>query len=294
MMNRGTILRGIGGFYTVLDDEGRSYTLRAQGKIRKERLTPLVGDEVEFVPGEDGEDGWLTAIRPRRNAFVRPAVANIDEIVIVAAAASPKADPLLIDRMLIAAQKAGVAACVCVTKTDLDGEAAESLLRQYAGAGVFEARTCVRTGEGVETLKDHLYGKTHAFTGQSGAGKSSLINALYGFELETGGVSRKIEREKHTTRRCELIPVEGGGRVLDTPGFSLLETELIEPRLLEEQYAEFRPYAGQCRFVPCYHITEPDCAVLRALRDGKIAPERYERYRELLNEMKERWKNRYD
>lgn len=160
MMNRGTILRGIGGFYTVLDDEGRSYTLRAQGKIRKERLTPLVGDEVEFAPGEDGEDGWLTAIRPRRNAFVRPAVANIDEIVIVAAAASPKADPLLIDRMLIAAQKAGVAVCVCVTKTDLDGEAAESLLRQYAGAGVFEARTCVRTGEGVETLKDHLCGKT--------------------------------------------------------------------------------------------------------------------------------------
>lgn len=294
MMSRGTILRGIGGFYTVLDEEGRSYTLRAQGKIRKERLTPLVGDEVEFAPGADGEDGWLTAILPRRNAFVRPAVANIDEIVIVAAAASPKADPLLVDRMLIAAQKAGVAACVCVTKSDLDGEASESLLRQYAGAGVFEACTCVRTGEGVEALKNHLRGKTHAFTGQSGAGKSSLINALYGFELETGGVSRKIERGKHTTRRCELIPVEGGGRVLDTPGFSLLETELIEPRLLEEQYAEFRPYAGQCRFVPCYHVTEPDCAVLRALRAGEIASERYERYRELLNEMKERWKNRYD
>lgn len=293
-LKTGIVMRGIGGFYSVLSAEGDVYSLRAQGKIRHERLSPLVGDEVDFVPGGEDEEGWLTAIHPRRNALIRPAVANIDEIVLVAASASPQMDALLIDRLLIAANRAGIGAGLCVNKTDLDPEQAEKIARQYAGAGIWVDCVCARTGEGIERLRARLAGKTHAFGGQSGVGKSSLINALYGLSLETGNVSRKIERGKHTTRRCELIPVPGGGFVLDTPGFSLLETDLIEPVRLADYYPEFAPYAGKCRFAPCYHVTEPDCAVRDALDEGKIDPERHERYILLLDEMKERWKNRYD
>ena len=290
----GIVMRGIGGFYSVLSAEGEVCTLRAQGKLRHERLSPLVGDDVDFVPGGEDEEGWLTAIHPRRNSLVRPAVANIDEIVLVAAPASPQMDALLIDRLLIAASRAGIGASLCVNKSDLDPDEAERIVRQYEGAGIPTDCVCAKTGYGIERVRARLAGKTHAFGGQSGVGKSSLINALYGLTLETGNVSRKIERGKHTTRRCELIPVPGGGFVLDTPGFSLLETDLIEPVHLADYYAEFAPYAGKCRFAPCYHVTEPDCAVRDALKNGKIAPERHERYRMLLDEMKERWKNRYD
>lgn len=290
----GVILSGIGGQYTVMDESGAEYALRAQGKLRHERLSPLVGDRVEFVPGTGDEEGWLTAILPRRNSLIRPSVANIDEIVLAVAAASPQADTLLIDRLLIAAKRAGIPASLCVTKTDLDAETAGAIADEYAGAGIPVSRVCARTGEGVRELRQRLRGKTHAFGGQSGVGKSSLINALYGLELETGSVSRKIERGKHTTRRCELIPVEGGGRVLDTPGFSLLETDLMEPRELPSYYPEFQPYEGKCYFLSCFHENEPDCAVKQALDEGKISPGRYERYLLLMQEMKERWKNRYD
>ena len=290
----GVILRGIGGQYTVMDEDGAEYTLRAQGKLRHERLSPLVGDCVEFVPGTGDEEGWLRAILPRCNSLIRPSVANIDEIVLAVAAASPQADTLLIDRLLIAARRAGISASLCVTKTDLDGDEAQAIAAEYAGAGIPVFQVCAKTGEGVPALRVHLSGKTHAFGGQSGVGKSSLINALYGLELETGSVSRKIERGKHTTRRCELIPVEGGGRVLDTPGFSLLETDLMEPRELAGYYPEFQPYEGKCYFLSCTHENEPDCAVKQALDGGEIPPGRYERYLILMQEMKERWKNRYD
>ena len=290
----GTVMRGIGGFYSVISPEGQVYSLRAQGKIRHGRLSPLVGDEVDFVPGGEDEEGWLTAIHPRRNSLVRPAVSNIDEIVLVAAPTSPQMDALLIDRLLIAASRAGIEASLVVNKSDLAPDEAARIARQYAGAGIKTDCVCARTGEGIERVRARLAGRTHAFGGQSGVGKSSLINALYGLSLETGNISRKIERGKHTTRRCELIPVAGGGFVLDTPGFSLMETDLIEPARLADYYPEFLPFAGKCRFAPCYHMTEPDCAVRLALNEGKIAPERHERYRVLLDEMKERWKNRYD
>ncbi|MBR3928224.1 MAG: ribosome small subunit-dependent GTPase A [Clostridia bacterium] len=290
----GIILRGIGGFYYVMDETGTVHQLRAQAKIRRVKLTPLVGDRVEFEPARGEMDGWLKEILPRDNSLVRPSVANIDLIVLVCAAASPKIDSLLIDRMLISARKAKIDAMLVINKCDLDRDAAEAIKRRYRGAGIDVMLASAERGEGVEELKKRLLGLTHAFGGQSGVGKSSLINALYSLDLMVGRVSDKIERGKHTTRRCELISVEGGGRVLDTPGFSLLETDLIEPREVSLWYPEFFPYEGKCRFSPCYHAGEPDCCVKDALNEGKFSRERYDSYIEILTEMKERWKNRYD
>jgi len=291
----GTILKGIGGFYYVLAGDGVTYTLRAQSKIRHEKLSPVVGDRVEFEPGSGAdEEGWLKAILPRRNALIRPAVANIDKLVITMSASVPVADRMLCDRLLIYARENSISAVIAINKCDTDTETAAQLKEEYSQCGAEVYCISAKTGEGVAELKACLSGTVHAFAGQSAVGKSSLANALYSLELDTGGLSAKIDRGRHTTRRCELIPVEGGGMVLDTPGFSLLESNLTEPCRLQELYPEFKPFEGKCRFSPCYHVSEPDCAVLEALEEGGIPRGRYSRYKELLAEMKERWNRRYD
>lgn len=291
---QGTILRGIGGFYTAMDDAGALYTLRAQGKLRRERMKPKVGDRVEMIPGTGGEDGWLQAVLPRRNELVRPPVANIDLIVIVMASAVPEPDLMLADRMLLTARRRGIQPMLVISKCELNPEGAQAILDQYKDADVNAMMVSAHTGAGVAALKEALRGKVHALAGQSGAGKSSLINALYGMELETGVLSEKIDRGKNTTRRCELIPLEGGGMVLDTPGFSLLDFELFDPVELKDSYPEFADHEGNCYFQPCYHATEPKCSVLDAVRSGEISPSRHERYVQLLEEQKIRWRERYD
>ena len=291
---QGIILRGIGGFYYALDDAGTVHTLRAQAKIRRERLKPLVGDRVEIEPGQGEEHGWILKILPRKTELVRPPVANIDLIVIVAAAATPDPDLMLMDRLMLNARRAGIEVRFVVNKCDLDPESAQDLVEQYRGANVSPMLVSAATGEGIDALRESLKGRVHALAGQSGAGKSSLINALYGFKLETGDLSRKIERGKNTTRHSELIPVEGGGMVLDTPGFSLLETGLLDPNELQNFYPEFVPYQGQCFFSPCAHVTEPRCAVRAAVTEGEISEQRHERYAALLEETKIRWRDRYD
>lgn len=291
---QGIILRGIGGFYYALDDDGQIHTLRAQGKIRRERMKPKVGDRVEITPGEGEEHGWIHHILPRRNELVRPPVANIDLIVIVVAAATPDPDLMMVDRLMMNARRSGIDVRMVINKCDLAPESAADIANQYRGAGVDPIMVSARTGEGLDELKECLQGKVHALAGQSGAGKSTTINALYGFSLETGDLSRKIERGKNTTRHCELIPVPGGGMVLDTPGFSLLETDLFEPVELKDSYPEFTLYEGKCFFQPCYHATEPRCAVRDAVEEGEIDNQRHERYKALLDEMKQRWRDRYD
>ena len=291
---RGTILQGIGGFYTALDGDGRAHTLRAQGKLRRERLKPKVGDRVELMPGEGEEHGWICAILPRRNELTRPPVANIDVVVIVVAAASPDPDLLMADRLMVNARRAGIAVQLVINKRDLDPEGAKEIARQYRGAEVSPILVSANSGEGLDELRGRLSGKTHALAGQSGAGKSTMINALYGLDLETGDLSRRIERGKNTTRHCQLIPVPGGGMVLDTPGFSLLESELFDPVELKDCYPEFVPCEGQCYFQPCYHASEPRCAVLSAVAAGEIDARRHERYAALLTDMKQRWRDRYD
>ena len=291
---QGIILQGIGGFYTARDGAGREYTLRAQGKLRRERLKPKVGDAVELLPGEGEEHGWICRVLPRRNELVRPPVANIDVIVIVVAAATPDPDLMMVDRLMLNARRAGIAVQLVINKRDLNPAGAEDIARQYRGAEASPLLVSARESEGLEELRDRLRGKVHALAGQSGAGKSTMINALYGLTLETGDLSRKIERGRNTTRHCQLIPVEGGGMVLDTPGFSLLESDMFEPVELKESWPEFAPYEGQCYFQPCYHATEPRCAVREAVEAGQIDRQRHERYAALLEEMKIRWRDRYD
>ena len=291
---QGTILRGIGGFYYVLDDAGNVYTVRAQGKIRRERLRPKVGDRVEITPGEGEEHGWIHRILPRRNELERPPVANIDVIAIVVAAATPDPDLMLADRLILNARRAGIEVRLVVNKADLAPESAAEIVRQYAGAGVEPLMLSAAKNEGVDALRALLRGRVHALAGQSGAGKSTLINALYGLDMETGDLSRKIERGKNTTRHCELVPVEGGGMVLDTPGFSLLETDVFDPVELKDNWPEFAGSEGECFFQPCYHATEPRCVVRQAVEDGQISRQRHERYVALLEEMKQRWRDRYD
>ena len=291
---QGTILRGIGGFYTAMDDSGAIHTLRAQAKIRRERMKPKVGDRVEMTPGMGEEEGWLHSILPRRNDLVRPPVANVDVIVIVAAAATPQPDMMLVDRMILTARRCGIEPMLVVSKCELNPEGAQELIYQYRCAQVSAMQVSAHTGENIEALRTALRGKIHALAGQSGAGKSSLINALYGTELETGSLSEKIDRGKTTTRRCELIPLSGGGMVLDTPGFSLLEAGLFDPVELQNSYPEFEPYMGECYFQPCYHASEPRCGVLQAVREGKLDPKRHERYILLLEDMRKNWRERYD
>ena len=290
---QGILLKGIGGFYYAQGEDGSVYTLRAQGKLRRDRTKPKVGDRVEFSPGAGEEHGWILRIEPRKNELTRPPVANVDVIAIVVAAASPEPDLLLADRLMLNARRAGIGVKLVVSKSDLDPARAEAILNQYRGADVSPIAVSSANGTGIDALRSALSGRIHALAGQSGAGKSTLINALYGLNMETGDLSRKIERGKNTTRHCELIPVSGG-MVLDTPGFSLLESEPFDPVLLKDGYPEFAPYEGQCFFRPCYHATEPKCAVLDAVRAGEIDEERHARYVALLAEIKEQWRDRYD
>ena len=294
MALQGIVLRGIGGFYTVMDETGELHTLRAQRKLRRDRMKPKVGDRVEMIPGTGEEDGWLQAILPRQNELVRPPVANIDRIVLVAAAAVPEPDMLLLDRMILTARRTGIRPMLVITKCELNPEGARAILNQYRGAEVDAMAVSAHTEENLDALREALKGTVHALAGQSGAGKSSLINALYRMELETGSLSEKIDRGRNTTRASELIPLPGGGMVLDTPGFSLLDGELFDPVELQDSYSEFEPYLGKCYFQPCYHATEPRCSVLNAVKANEIDPERHGRYVELLNEMKIRWRERYD
>ena len=248
---------------------------------------------MEFSPGTGEEHGWILRVEPRKNELTRPPVANVDVIAIVVAAATPEPDLLLADRLMLNARRAGIGVQLVVSKCDLDPERAEAICRQYRGADANPIAVSSANGTGIGELREMLKGKIHALAGQSGAGKSTLINALYGLNTETGDLSKKIERGKNTTRHCELIPVSGG-MVLDTPGFSLLESDPFDPVELKDGYPEFAPYEGRCFFHPCYHATEPKCAVLNAVKEGTIDSGRHARYVALLEETKERWRERYD
>ncbi|MEG1192427.1 MAG: ribosome small subunit-dependent GTPase A [Clostridia bacterium] len=290
----GLILKGIGGFYTVRGSDGSAHTLRAQGKLRKQHMTPMVGDRVEFTIGRSEENSWLTAILPRKNQLIRPPVANVDKLVITLASLTPKADLLLVDRLLLLARQNKIEPVLAINKSDQDAREAERLTCEYRGAAAEIYGVSAATGEGISALRAALKGTIHAFGGQSGVGKSSLINALYGFDLMTGTLSEKIDRGKNTTRHTELIDVPGGGMVLDTPGFSLLELALLPPLELKTLYPEFEPFDEKCRFSPCAHNKEPGCAVKAAVAAGEIDFLRYERYLALFGEVTERWKERYD
>ena len=289
----GSIMRGIGSFYTVLcDEDGQEYTLRAQKKLRHQKLTPMVGDRVRFSPGQGEENGWLEEILPRKSVMLRPSVANADMLMLVVASV-PHPDMMLIDKLILRADRGGMTPAICVNKIDLGDELVQEIRAEYAGTKLRVFAASALTGEGVDKLREAMRGKVTCLAGQSAVGKSSLLNALFGLELETGGLSRKTERGRHTTRRSEMMAVDGMF-VLDTPGFSLLELEEMEPQAFAELYPEYNELAEGCRFQPCLHDREPGCAVHAAVDEGRLSAVRWARYRELLAEVKENWKGRYE
>ncbi len=295
-MNQGIIVRGIGSFYTVRTVEGEEFITRAKKKFRRLRLTPMVGDNVMFSMGEVGEEqGWLEEILPRDNQCLRPPVANVTLLAIVIAP-HPAPDYLLVDKLLMAAHRQRIRAVLVVNKCDMDaGQAVQTFVQSdYQGADVAVLPVSAQNGEGLDALQGQMIGQRTCFLGQSGVGKSTLINTLFSLGLQTGEISPKILRGKNTTRHCELFFLNGLA-VFDTPGFSLLELEdLFDPVLLMDDYPEFEPYRGQCRFSPCYHDSEPGCAVKAAVQDGRIAKERMKRYQLLLAQYRQAWKERYD
>ena len=277
---QGRILRSISGFYDVQTPEGL-VTCRARGILRKEGNSPLTGDMVEITV-EKGK-GMVEAILPRKNHFIRPAVANIDALVVFAANVNPVTEPYLIDRVAAIAGDQEVPVYLCVNKCDLDP--AQDLVRIYRHAGFPVICTSAETGEGVEELRALLTGKLTAFTGNSGVGKSSIHNRLAPeLKLETGEVSEKLGRGRHTTRHVELYCLGEDTYVADTPGFSSFDTDQMELILKENlQYAfpDFGSFIGKCRFDDCSHRKEPDCAVRAAVESGEIEPSRYDSYLKL-------------
>ncbi|MFQ6938095.1 MAG: ribosome small subunit-dependent GTPase A [Oscillospiraceae bacterium] len=283
------IIKALSGFYYVQTEDG-VVECRARGRFRRQDQSPLVGDFVRITRQRD--KGVLEALLPRKNAFIRPAVANIDQLVVLASCAIPVTEPFLIDRVLAIAQLQNVPALVVVNKDDL--APAQPLAEIYRRAGVPVLVTSAETGEGIEALREALAGKLSCLTGNSGVGKSSLLNrACPQLQLPVGEVSEKLGRGRHTTRHIELYSLGSNTFVADTPGFSAFDTErmeLVHKEQLQYAFPEFAPYLGHCQFPDCAHRKEPGCAVRKALAEGKIGQTRYssyERLYELASQLKE-------
>lgn len=287
-MTEGIILKGVGGFYYVDTADGL-IECKARGRFRKTVGKPIVGDRVTLeIQPEDGT-GYLLDIAPRKNSLVRPAVANLDLVVAVASAAPPVTDPFLIDKVTAIAVHKGIGALVVINKTDENP--GDALFETYQKSGIDVLRVSALTGEGIDELKARLRGRVAAFAGNSGVGKSSVLNRIDPrFGAEVGAISDRIGRGKHTTRHVELHPVDGGGYIADTPGFSSFDTGQMDLVLAEDlQYAfpEFAPYIGQCQFTGCAHVKEKGCAVLAAVAAGEIAESRHESYVKLYDSVKD-------
>lgn len=279
----GIIIKGIGGFYYVKTADQCIYECRARGKFRKDKITPMIGDKVEIET--DGEKGSIVKIFDRRNSLIRPPVANIDKLVIVVAAAVPDPNLFLIDKMLINAEINGIDAVICINKTDLaSGEKIEQI---YEMAGYEVITLSALKNKGIDKLMPVLKDSVTAFAGLSGVGKSSLLNLITGENAETGSVSDKILRGRHTTRHVELFELKNGGFILDTPGFSSFEIEGIGANELWEYFPEMRNVSDECKYRGCSHINEPGCKVKELLETGGLYESRYESYKELYNILKE-------
>ena len=291
---QGKIIRGIAGFYYVHVVESGVYECKAKGIFRKDGIKPLVGDDVEIeILDEKDMEGNIMQILPRRNDLIRPAVANIDQALVVFAAAKPKPHFQLLDRFLVMMESKEIPAILCFNKSDIVDDAEIASLKEiYENCGYPLLFTSAKEETNIDELKELLRGKTTAIAGPSGVGKSSIINLLQsGVKMETGSISRKIERGKHTTRHSELIVLEEGSYIMDTPGFSSLYVGDMEKEELKYCFPEFSAYEGKCRFNGCSHTHEPGCAVREAVEEGKIHRMRYEDYTFLYRELQE--KKRY-
>ena len=290
----GKIMKGIAGFYYVGVAESGVYECKAKGIFRKDKIKPLVGDDVEIeVLNEEEKLGNIVKILPRRSELIRPAVANIDQALVIFAAREPKPNLSLLDRFLVIMEKQDVPVIICFNKQDLcDEEEVGRLKEIYEACGYPVVLASAKQGEGIEEIKSLLRGKTTTVAGPSGVGKSSLTNLLQNeVQMETGEISKKLGRGRHTTRHSKIIQIEEDTWLYDTPGFTSFYVEEIEKEELRFYFREFFKYEGTCRFQGCTHTHEPGCMVKNALEEGKISKERYENYLELYGELKE--KRRY-
>ena len=289
----GKIIKGISGFYYVYVEGAGLYECKAKGAFRKQKIKPLVGDNVEIaVIDEANKLGNVEKILPRKNELIRPAVSNIDMAMVIFASAKPDPNFNLLDRFLCMMEYQKVPVTICFNKIDLvDKEKLKEYSRIYEPAGYNVIFTCTKTKEGLGSIRSLLEGKTTTVAGPSGVGKSSIINCLQSdITMETGTISEKIERGKHTTRHSEIIPVSHDTYIMDTPGFSSMDVPGFEKEDLWTCYPEFVRHEPYCRFIGCSHINEPDCGVKAAVEDGEISPVRYENYKLLYEELKNRHK----
>ena len=291
---QGKIIKGIAGFYYIYAEDGNVYECKAKGIFRKDNFKPLVGDNVEItVLNEEEKEGSVTSILPRRNSLIRPAVANVDQAFLIFAMENPKPNFLLLDRFLIMMEQQKIPGVICLNKKDVgEKEEMEKLYEIYTGCGYRVVLSSTYEGEGMDEIHEILKGKTTVVAGPSGVGKSSITNCMQGeVQMETGEISKKLKRGKHTTRHSQVIPVEKNTFLVDTPGFSSLYLTDMKEEELRDYFPEFVMYEPQCRFQGCMHIHEPGCAVKKALSEGKISQQRYDNYLALYEELKE--KRRY-
>ena len=292
---QGKIIKGIAGFYYVDSHDG-VFQCKAKGIFRNKSIKPLVGDNVEFeITHEEDKEGNITEILERDNELIRPAVANIDQAMIVFALKAPNPNVNLLDKLLVCMEYQNIETIICFNKTDIaDKDFAEDLASIYRNAGYKVLFTSATENEGVEEVKKALKGKSTVFAGPSGVGKSSMLNAIKeDAVMETGDISEKIGRGKHTTRHSEIFKTDDDTYVFDTPGFGSLFIPGMTKERLEDCFPEFSLYTNECRFIGCAHINEPDCAVKDALVENKIAESRYESYKAFYEELKEQ-ENKYD
>lgn len=279
----GIIIKALSGFYYVKTKDG-VVECRARGRFRLDGSSPLVGDKVCCSIDSNGK-GRIDQVYERKNWFIRPAVSNIDTLVFIAANTNPITDPFLVDRISVIASEAGCELVVCINKTDIDP--GDNLYEIFKKAGFPVVRTSAESGEGMEELRALLKGKICAFTGNSGVGKSSILNVLLpGAEIKTGEVSEKLGRGRHTTRHVELYELDENTYVADTPGFASLDVAMtctILKENLQYDFIEFEPYIGKCRFNDCAHLKEPGCAVREAVDDDAISKSRYRSYTRLYD-----------
>ena len=286
---QGRIIKGIAGFYYIHCEELGVYECKAKGAFRSQKIKPLVGDRVEFdIIDEEHKKGNIVKILPRINTLIRPAVANVDQAMIVFAVAKPLPNLNMLDRFLIMMRMQNLDTIICFNKSDVADEGAmDALYETYKNCGSKIIFTSVEQRIGLEQVWDVIGDKTTVLAGPSGVGKSSMMNYLKpDAAMETGDISLKIERGRHTTRHSELFHVEGKTYIMDTPGFTSLYINELEPQELKDYYCEFEEYEPLCRFNGCVHINEPDCAVKEALADGKISQSRYDNYKLLYEELK--------
>lgn len=285
---QGKIIRGIAGFYYVHVPDLGVLECRAKGVFRNRREKPLVGDNVEVsLLDPEKRIGNVENILQRQNVLIRPAVANVDQAIVIFAVSYPKPNLNLLDRFLLMMKAQGIPVGICFNKMDtVEEDEVQGMILQYRQSGADIYLTSTYRGEGLELLQENLLNRTTVLAGPSGTGKSSVINAIFPeAQMETGQISEKIKRGKHTTRHSELFSLGGNTYLMDTPGFTSLSLPDLEKEDLRNYYEEFIPYQEQCRFLGCVHVHEPDCAVKEALGLGKIPRNRYENYKMFYEEL---------